>query len=330
MKTNPATLPITVLLSATVLFGDMAFSQPTDNPPASARINPATGLPVSDTANPPSLDPSTGLPASQPGGLTPEAALHASYKAGADVHKLIFNGRYDEALQRCLAFHDQFKTSGSLIPLLSDWIELGRRFPKAKEALIEIRDHDVREFSEGRGYFDLFSEINSINGYLHQDDATYELFKSIREKDPGLAQQCYPFVEGLLVARGEYQWCYDHMGDPQGKFGSIHQSFTMQLDSQKRLAESVQQANQRLAEMNQKLGRTNTYAPPDNSAMMRKSAENGFVGQSCQLIEILVATGHKTDAETIRDQAVTILDNARLKSAVSDAEQKIAQLNGKK
>jgi hypothetical protein len=38
------------------------------------------------------------------------------------------------------------------------------------------------------------------------------------------------------------------------------------------------------------------------------------------LIEILVAAGHKADAEKIRDQAVAILPDERLKSAMVDAE----------
>jgi hypothetical protein len=43
------------------------------------------------------------------------------------------------------------------------------------------------------------------------------------------------------------------------------------------------------------------------------------------LIEILVATDHKADAEGIRDQAIAVLDDARLKSAVDDAAQKVGK-----
>jgi hypothetical protein len=51
-------------------------------------------------------------------------------------------------------------------------------------------------------------------------------------------------------------------------------------------------------------------------------ADKRFVGHVRQLIEILVGAGRKADAESIRDQAVALLDDARLKSAVSDAEKK--------
>ena len=78
-----------------------------------------------------------------------------------------------------------------------------------------------------------------------------------------------------------------------------------------------------MAEINQKSGRTNSWSPPDTSARMKKFAEDGFVGQTCQLIEILIGTGRNADAETIRDQAVAVLDDPRLKSAVSDAEKRV-------
>ena len=56
-----------------------------------------------------------------------------------------------------------------------------------------------------------------------------------------------------------------------------------------------------------------------------READTRFVGHVSQLIEILVGAGHKADAESIRDQAVALLDDARLKSAVSDAEKKIGK-----
>ena len=330
MKTYPSKLGAAAVLLAVIISVDAT------NTANAQRIDPTTGQPASGTAKVWHVDPATGLQMSQTGELAPDpsgglAAANAAVKiqsAIIEVRQRIAQGQYDEALQRCQSLHDQSKTPGALMPLLSDWVELGRRFPKARGALIQIRDNDVREFSEGRGFSDLFVEINAINGALHQDDATYALFKTIRAKDPELAQQCYFHVESLLVAKGEHQWCYDHMGDSQGRFGLIHQALTMQLDSQKRMAENQQRTRQMMADLNRKNGWTNrpAYTPPDPSSMMKKSAEDYFVGQSRQLIEILVATGHQADAEKIRDQAVVVLDDARLKSAVTDAEEKMRGL----
>ena len=103
----------------------------------------------------------------------------------------------------------------------------------------------------------------------------------------------------------------------------IRQGLDMDRDNQKRMAETRQRTAQQIEAMNQKRGLTNSWSPPDTSALMKKFTENRFVGQTCQLIEILVATGRKADAERIRDQAVAILDDPRLKSAVSDVEEQI-------
>jgi len=272
----------------------------------------------------------TNAPSASAGTWSPKLASDEKpdlQKILSDAKDLMEQGKYEDSLQRQLWYfnhaleYDQGQTGVRLSFALSQWVELGRRYPKAKEALIEIRDHDTRALAEGKGYANLFTDVQAINRELQDEEATYALFKTIREKDPQLASQCYFWVESLLVAKGEYQWCYDHMGDPQSRFNLIRQSFDMDRANQQRMAETQQM----IAEMNRKSGRTNvpSFSPPDTSAMMKKSAEDRFIGQVRQLIEILVATGHKSDAEKIRDQAVAILDDARLKSAVTDAEGKI-------
>jgi hypothetical protein len=239
-------------------------------------------------------------------------------------------GQYEEALQRYLWFHnheqefgDPYADAVRLTFALSDWEELSRRYPKAKRALIEIRDNKTKEIAQGRGYLELFRDVQAINHELQDDDATYALFKTVREKDPKLAGQVYGSVEPLLVSKGEYQWCLSYMGDPQGRFDSIRRGFDTERENQKRMAEMHQRTAQQMATINQQRGLY--WSPPDTRVMMKKSAEDRFVGQTRQLIEILVATGRKADAGGIRDQAVAILDDARLKSAISDVEEKIQQ-----
>jgi hypothetical protein len=245
-------------------------------------------------------------------------------------------GAYEEALQRHIWYHNhalELEPAQSGVRLsfaLGDWIELGRRYPKAKQALIEIRDNKTREIVEGRGYAEMVQEVQSINHNLQDDDATYSLFKTIRERDPQLADQCYFYLQDLLVAKGEYQWCFNHLGDPQRRFDSIRQLFDMER-SRLSGVRSLPVPSMRFPTNGGSAPAPSATAPPpptmpairtDLSEMMRKSAENSFIGQTCQLVEILVATGHKADAEKIRDQAIASLDDARLRSAVDDAEKK--------
>jgi|SRR5665213_565768 len=302
-----------------VLAADMVNAQ---------HIDPTTGMPVSDTANVPRLDFTTGLPVSSKAGDPTEAAANIAMTNQAtviEVHELIDQGRYDEALQSCLSVHNQIKADqsfGLLVPLFSDWVELGRRFPKARESLIEIRDHDVHEFSEGRGYSELFLEVNYINSYLNQADATYALFKTIHQQDKQLAAQCYYYVQDLLMQKGEYELCLNYIGNPQVNFDQFNRGL-----------EAIRELQQRRDEMQKEYpmpvppvprlprGAFKPLTPPDVGQM----ATNNFVGQVCKLVEILVATDHMADAEKIRDEAVAIIDDARLHSAISDAEEKISR-----
>jgi competence protein ComGC len=249
----------------------------------------------------------------------------------SDAKSLMDQGHYEDALQRHLWYfnhaleYDQGQTGVRLSFALSQWVELGRHYPKAKQALLEIRDRDTQQLTSGQGYVNLFADVQAINRELSDEDATYALFKSIREKDPQLAGQCYFWVESLLVSKGEYQWCYDHMGDPQSRFDLARRSFDMERANQQRMGEIQQRIAQQIAAQNQKLGRTNPpgFLPPDTSAMLKKSAEDRFVGQVRQLIEILVATDHRADAEKIQGEAVTVLDDTRLHSAVTDTAEKV-------
>jgi hypothetical protein len=62
----------------------------------------------------------------------------------------------------------------------------------------------------------------------------------------------------------------------------------------------------------------------DLNVQRRKLSDDMFVGQTRNLIEILVATGHQEEAEKIHTNAMSLIDDRRLASAVTDAEKKIA------
>ena len=281
------------------------------------------------------IDPTTGLPVT-PGGTTviaPAAGLPSGSddtlrKVLDEARELTGKHQYEEALQRYLWYFNHSRNDAGekgvrISFALSDWIELGRRYPKARQALIEIRDGDAREFSEGRGYFELFMEVSSINELLGEEEATYALFKSVGRQDKQLAQECYGFMEPQLAQRGEYDLCMSYIGDPQAKFGSICQG----RERMKIMRDQQQVRWRQQVERMQEMAKTTNSVFPNGQVpfppVLAKMADNGFIAQTRNLIEILVATGHKSDAEKIRDQAVAVLDVARLKSAVGDAENKI-------
>ena len=302
-------------------------------------IDPATGLP-SAPARPAMVNPR--LPAVPPGPINhdPKTGLPMFYTEGAVldtgrkivlVEEFMAKSEYDDALQLLLDNHHQFKLEEPLSLLMPDWIELSRRFPKAKAALIEIRDQYQHEFDAGRGFGLLFGELNNLNRQLDQDDATYALFQSIRQKDPVLAEQCFGAIAPLLIQRGEFDLCMSYVGDPKENLYSIRKGYESALDNIRRQLESQRRIDQRQAKMNQRFGLTNNldaqFVADDFAAMQNKTAKDNFVNAARQLIHILVGAGHQAEAEEIQKQARAVLDDARLKSAISDAEERIHRLS---
>jgi len=248
-------------------------------------------------------------------------------KTLTEAKDLMESGQYEESLRRYVWYFDHSRNDAGqkgvrLSFALSGWIELGRRYPRAKQALVEIRDGDAAAFAQGQGYFDLFQEIHSLNQYLNDDNATVALFGRIESSDPPLAQQCFGVVEGLLVDRGEYQRCLDYIGDPHAAFDSIRQSrdrMKQWEDSQAAMREQQTQRLQALAETNSAFANLPRLSAP----VLPRLADKNFVGQTRQLIEILVGANRRSDAEKIRDEALSVLDDPQLKSSVEDAADKI-------
>jgi hypothetical protein len=122
-------------------------------------------------------------------------------KIRSEAQELMERGSYEESLQRVLWYHNhalEIDPSYSAVRIsfaLSDWTELARRYPKARQAMIETRDRGTRAFAEGHGYFQLFMEVVRLNERLQDEAATEALFKSIEHSDPTLAKQCAVVLE---------------------------------------------------------------------------------------------------------------------------------------
>jgi hypothetical protein len=338
MKTKLSWLKLGTLVTAVAFLGGRSLGQPAQAPPqidpssgqplkvrGSATINPTTGLP-GGPGGAGIIDPATGLPVSA--GSTNAGTDYATSVSLVDQARELMNGgHYEEALQRYLSFRQQTLESTAAAPLvvaLPGWVELGRAYPKAKEALIELRDQDLREFVQGRGQPGLFSELAAIDKALAEEQTTYALFKGIEQADSPLAAQCYFYIEADLVARGEYDTCARYCGNPQFRFDTARRLADMGINSAKQSAERELQIREHLAA----LRGTNAGAPmiPPSagaSAVMANSATNQFVRSVTQLIEILVGTEQKGEAEKIRDQAMSAMDHERLRSAVADAEARV-------
>jgi predicted Ser/Thr protein kinase len=227
-----------------------------------------------------------------------------------EANQLRDKGQYHAALERYLWYwthalsYDPGLSAVRRSFLLADWFELARRYAPAKQELLRIRAQDIEHLLRGSGSFDLFMDLAAINGYLQDEESTYQVFEKIRERDAALAQQCFFTAEPLLVKHGDYALCLKYLGDPESAFSLLRYVW-----------ETDKRFEQRQADV-AKL----TEAPGFHRPIPPKIADRRFVDQTCQLILILVKTGHTKEAEHIRDEALALVADPRLKSAVSDAE----------
>jgi hypothetical protein len=221
-----------------------------------------------------------------------------------EAKALTEQGRYEAALQHYIWYHNHaLEYEPSLVGVrlsfvLADWIALGRVYPKAQQALQEIREAKVHALIEGLGDVQLFMDVKSINQCLGDDEATYALFKSIERRDVAFARQCSWSAMDAMLSHGEFAACYGYLGDPQQRFDLI-----------RRIWESGKARVEQISESGRE--------------RFAQSVDRKFIEDTRQLIEILMAVNRKAEAEKIRDQAVAALTVPEIAAAVSDAEAKL-------
>jgi tetratricopeptide (TPR) repeat protein len=212
-------------------------------------------------------------------GEVPKAVL-------AEARSLASQGRFEEALEKHLWFHEHALEHNEALAgvrlsfALSAWVALGEKYPRARQALVSLRDDKTAAIEDGKGSWMLFHDVAAINGYLQEAPQTVALFRSMHQRHPELARQCYQLAEDVLVASGEHEICLEHIGSPEEKFEAIRQ---------------LRQISLEIAEENPALG--------SPVAGVRAYAEMRFAGKTRQLLEILTRAGRTQEAEKIRQLA---------------------------
>ena len=207
-----------------------------------------------------------------------------------EAKDLARKGQFEEALQRHIWCHNHAleydpAQAGSYNSFaLQSWIELGREYPKARQALVEIRDRETRGFNEGVGDFSVFQEVASINREWKEESKTVALFKTILQRDRGLARQCCWVVEGPLVQEGEYQTCLDAISDADAHFAILRQTWEGQSrmprlpippTSDARLQKFMEDQNARCRWAGESSFRECTRIPSPSTALTQNSEKTG-------------------------------------------------------
>ena len=213
-------------------------------------------------------------------------ASNAATEALREAQRLTSEGKYEEALQKHLWYHEHAEAiepshAGVRVSFaLAYWADLGTKYPKALDALKSIRDQGAARLLAGEGDWKLFFEVDAINNALGEPRTTVELFKKIDAANPDLAARVYSGASRTLVAMGESALVRKYMPDPSEQLRSARD----------------------ILELSRKHGSAN--------------AERLFTDQMVRLITTLETIGDRERALEIQAEALKVVDSPAIRDAV--------------
>ncbi len=230
------------------------------------------------------------------GSCEPKDQARTSVKDPLDEAKhLAEEGKYQEALEKHVWLHDHVLESRPayygvrLSYALDDWVDLGKKYPKALETLKNIRNKKTSRLLAGESDSDLFVDVEAINAHLEESKATARLFKEIESSHPEFAASIYEVAEEDLVAAQEYALARKYLGDPLTRFAEARQNFD----------HGMQFAN----------------TQSKNREATRQAFESIFSERVVRIITVLDKTGDRDQARAIQTNALAVLDNPQIRDA---------------
>ena|SRR4028119_179738 len=212
---------------------------------------------------------------------------NAATEALREAKRLTSEGKYEEALQKHLWYHehateiDPHQSGVRVSFALTHWVDLGKKYPQALDALKSVRDQGAARLLKGEGDWSLLYDVYSIDKELGESQATVELFKKIDAANPSFAAEVYHGADRALLDAKEYALVSEYMPDTSEQLATA----------------------QKLFEMNRKL-------------MGAANAERRFADAMIRLITVLKETGDRQRALEIQAQALKVVDSPQIREAV--------------
>ena len=213
------------------------------------------------------------------------------------ARQLASQEKYEEALQKHVWIHNHSLEANPayygvrLSFALSDWIELGNKYPKALATLKSIRDEKTARLLAGDGDRGLFHDLESINDHFKESRATVDLFKKLDSAQPEFAASVYDLADEALITAGEYGLAKEYLGDPMDRFATAKQRF----DDGMEYAKSSR-----------------------NGDASRRAFESIFTDEIIRLITVLDNTGDSDMAREIQSNALAVLESSAIRDAIKN------------
>lgn len=211
------------------------------------------------------------------------------------------NNNYDNALDKYIWLHnDSLKHKPNFYSVrltfaIAYWVELAKKYPKAKKALFETRDKKTNLIMSNNGNLELYRDVHAINKYLEESDKTIKLFIHLHQSKEGkmLANVIYPYIQTELVEHQKYKICDSYLKDPidtANKYITVHK---------KNMA---------------------TYKNKDWAGEeYLRSINNSFINDIATIIEILKANNRNDELNNVIDFATNYMQSKQLDDKIKMA-----------
>jgi len=256
----------------------------------------------------------------------------------------------DGALQRQLWYFNHALDNGESDAVrlsfgVMKWAELGQKDPAARQALVDLRDQDLQQFSAAldlappfdahvlpgltpgskRSLFDLYQEISSLNRTLNDNDGYSAMVKLMVDKNPAMARHLgYKTADDAfdkLVKQSTNPAVQINPVEGQAAFDAIRKQWEYLSKAEAHVADIRAQTQKKMDDFYAQHGGRPLGHPPMLESS--RAADNIFVDKTRHLIEILLANGHSADATNILAQALALHNDPWLASALMDAKEKL-------
>ncbi len=204
-------------------------------------------------------------------------------------------GEYAEALERHIWFHEnvldhQPSMYGVRLSFaLSNWNALADKYPPAMEALLELRDNTEAAVRES-GDFEMFHDLYALNRQLDNVQNTIEVFEYLDQEHPARARRVWRIARDTVIDTERYDLAQKYIGDPVRAFARVKSLYDQNVSM---------------------------YDDPRfGGDHFRAHTEDTFVDGSLRLIRLALAMDDRDSALAIRDLALDVIDDRRLRDAV--------------
>jgi hypothetical protein len=232
-------------------------------------------------------------------GQAPSLAASKTYteadvsKALRDAEQFATEGKNEQALERHIWYHenalkyDPAQYGVRLSFALSSWVQLGKAYPKALEALRSTRDQALAAYRKSPADCLMFGEVLSLDLAIDDLPSAKELFYEGRQHK--VTDSLLMLQLDRILATSDLKWANDVIGDPQEKLEEIKR--------QREMAE---------------LSLTDVKDPNQ----VKQSLDGVFSTQIATLLRAVERIHGRPAAEKIQKAALKFLDSTEVRNAL--------------